>query len=250
VRGDVAENVREHLRLAEIASKERADVLVFPELSLTGYEIELADGLAFSEHDPRLGPLVDAASSFALTLVVGAPVRLESRLHIGAFVVRPDRVVDLYTKRRLGAFSASASRDGTVPPAERTAFQPGDQDPLVDVGETRAAIAVCADIGDPAHPRAAAARGATIYLASMFVIPSEFEADAARLAAYASEHSMAVVMANYGGPTGGLASAGKSATWSEKGELLAQLEPAGSGLVVATNDGGVWRAKTVVLTIR
>ena len=244
-RGNVADNVREHLRLAGVASEERVEILVFPELSLTGYEIELANDLAFSEDDARLSPLSDAASSLTLTLVVGAPVRIESRLHIGAFVIRPDRTVGLYTKHRLGAFSASASRDGSVPPAERTAFHPGDRNPLVEVGETRAAIAVCADTGDPAHPSAAAARGAKTYFASMFVIPSEFELESASLAAYAAQHSMAVVMANFGGKTGGLVSAGRSAIWSEKGELLAQLGPTGAGIVIATRTRGEWRAKTV-----
>ena len=250
VRGDVAANVREHLRLAELASGERVEALVFPELSLTGYEIELADGLAFSKRDSRLGPLVDAAASCALTLVVGAPIRIESKLHIGAFVIRRDRSIDVYTKRRLGAFSAAAGCDGVVPPAERTVFQSGDLDPIVEIGETRAAIAVCADIGDPAHPRAAAARGATIYLAGMFIIPAEFESDATRLAAYASEHSMAVIMANYGAPTGGLATAGKSAAWSENGELLAQLGPAGTGVVIATKLEAGWHARTVTLDER
>lgn len=250
MRGDVAANVHEHLRLAELASSEGVEVLVFPELSLTGYEIELAEGLAFSERDSRVSPLVDAAASCALTLVVGAPIRIESKLHIGAFVIRRDRSIDVYTKRRLGAFSASASSDGVVPPAERTAFQPGDRDPIVEIGETRAAIAVCADIGDPAHPRAAAARGATIYLAGMFIIPSEFESDAARLAAYAAQHSMAVIMANYGGPTGGLASAGKSTVWSERGERLAQLGAAGAGVVIGTKLEAGWRARTVMLDER
>jgi len=245
VQGNVAENVREHLRLAEIAGNEGAEVLVFPELSLTGYEIGLAEGLAFSERDPRLDPLLEAASARGVTLVVGAPVRLDSRLHIGAFIIAKDGSLGLYTKRRLGAFSASASRDGVVPPAERTAFHPGHRDPLVEIGETRAAIAVCADIGNPAHPRAAAARGATSYLASMFVIPSDFESDSQRLAGYAREHSMAVVMANFGGPTGGLASAGKSAIWSENGELLSELGPAGAGVVIASKSAAGWRAKAV-----
>jgi predicted amidohydrolase len=58
---------------------------------------------------------------------------------------------------------------------------------------------------------------------------------------------MAVVMANYGGPSGGLASGGKSAIWSESGELLVQLATTGSGIAIATEDGTSWHAKAVVL---
>jgi predicted amidohydrolase len=81
----------------------------------------------------------------------------------------------------------------------------------------------------------------------MFVIPSEFESDAAKLSGYATEHSMAVVMSNFGGPSGGLASAGRSSIWSERGELLARLGPAGSAVVIATKGAGGWHARTVAL---
>ena len=107
MQGDVDANVEQHLRLAHVAAEERAQVLVFPELSLTGYELDLADALAFSQSDARLAPLVDAASSYTMTLIVGAPVRIASRLHIGAFILFPDRTVGLYTKHHLGAFSTS-----------------------------------------------------------------------------------------------------------------------------------------------
>ncbi len=76
---------------------------MFPELSLTGYEIGLTETLAFSEHDPRLAPLIDAASSHSMTLIVGAPVRIGARLHIAAFVLGPDWSMALYTKHYLGA---------------------------------------------------------------------------------------------------------------------------------------------------
>ena len=46
VKGDVNANLDEHLRLIDLAASEGAQVVVFPELSLTGYEIELASGLA------------------------------------------------------------------------------------------------------------------------------------------------------------------------------------------------------------
>lgn len=247
VRGNVDANLEQHVRLVRVAAEEQAEVLVFPELSLTGYEIELANELAFSERDARLAPLIDAASSCAMIVIAGAPVRIGSDLHIGAFILSPDRGVALYTKQRLGAFSDSATRDGVVPPAEATVFRAGDRNPLVRFGGNTAAIAVCADIGRPEHPREAADRGAKTYLASMFVIPSEFEGDAAKLRAYAAEHAMAVALANFGGASGGLAAAGGSAIWSEKGELLTRLGPSGAGVAVAFESADGWSARAIAL---
>jgi predicted amidohydrolase len=247
VRGDVAANLERHLRLIRAAAEEGPHVLVFPELSLTGYELDLAGTLAFSERDPRLDPLLEAAASSRAILVAGAPVRIGSRLHIGAFVLSPDGEVAIYTKRRLGAFPASVNPDGAVPPAEATVFHPGDRDPLVRLSGGRAAVAVCADTGDAEHPARAAARGATTYLASMFLIPSDHEKELPVLRSYAARHGMAVAMANFGGPSGGLPSGGGSAIWSGGGELLARLETAGAGYAVAVESDSGWRAKTVML---
>ncbi len=246
VRGDVDANVAEHIRLVRVAAEENAQVVVFPELSLTGYELDLAEELAFSEADPRLEPLVRLAVSEQVTLIVGAPVRIASRLYIGAFIISPNGAIDLYTKQHLGAFAPSDSPDGIVPAAEASVFQPGNRDPIVRIAGTAAAVAVCADVGRPSHANAAAERGATTYLASMFVIPSDLERDLTRLRTYAEQHAMAVVFSNYGGPSGGLQSGGRSAIWSPSGELLAQLEERGSGVVVAIESAG-WRAKTLIL---
>lgn len=246
VAGDVGANLEQHLRLAALAAEHGARVLVFPELSLTGYEPARAEELAFAPDDPRLRPLAGAAARHAMTLVAGAPVRVEGRLHVGAFIVSTGGV-DLYTKQHLGAFSESAAVDGTVPPGEPACFQAGDRDPLVALDESRAAVAICADTARPSHPRAAAERGATIYLASVFVIPSEFEADSERLAGHARRHSMVVVMSNYGGPTGGLAAAGRSSIWSERGELIVRLPESGAGVALATASAAGWRGETLRL---
>lgn len=231
------------------AAEARAQVLVFPELSLTGYELDLADALAFSEEDPRLAPLVEVASSCRISLIVGAPVRTESVLHIGAFIVSPDRSIDLYTKHHLGAFPPDASPDGIVPLPERAVFRPGDRDPLVRFGGVTAAVAVCADTSRPSHPQAAAERGAQAYLASMFIIPSDLVTESANLQSTALRHSMAVVLANYGGPSGGLPSGGCSAIWSARGDLLAQLGETGAGIVVAAESDAGWVAETITLDV-
>ncbi len=247
VPGRVSKNVEQHVRLAKLAAEERAQILVFPELSLTGYELELASELSFSEDDARLAPLVDVATALAMTLVVGAPVRLGTELCIGAFILGPERAVDVYTKHHLGAFPASASVDGFVPPPEVGFFRPGSRNPLVNVAGSPAALAVCSDTGRSTHAQTAAERGAKAYLASMFVIPSEYENDRANLVAHATRHAMSVVFSNYGGPTGGLASAGRSAIWSERGECVAALDATGAGVVVATEGDGGWVGKARTL---
>jgi predicted amidohydrolase len=182
-----------------------------------------------------------------MTLVAGAPVRIGPALCIGAFIVVPGGTLALYTKRHLGAFQPDVNPAGVVPPAEDTVFRPGERDPLVPFGEHTAALAVCSDTGRPEHSDAAARRGATTYLASMFVIPADYEGEAARLESTAGRHSMAVVMANFGGPSGGLASGGGSAIWSDRGELLVRLDAAGSGVAVAREDEAGWSARAVML---
>ncbi len=245
--GDVATNVREHLRLVSAARDHAAQVLVFPELSLIGYELDLASELAFSEHDPRLDPLRQAAIDARLLLVIGAPVRCGKRLHIGAFLLVPDGSIDHVTKQHLGAFAADANPIGAVPPAESTVFDPGDRAPLASYGTHVAAVAICADSSRPEHPRSAADRGADTYLASVFVPPSDVEGDAVRLQGYAARHALVVAMANFGGPSGGLPGGGRSAIWSPAGELLVELPARGAGVAVARESDGGWQSTIAML---
>ena len=86
--GDVQANLHEHLRLARLAAKEGTQVVVFPKLSLTGYELALAERLAFFECDSRLSPLLDLAAAHGMILVGGGPVRVGSFLYIGAFILK------------------------------------------------------------------------------------------------------------------------------------------------------------------
>ena len=81
----------------------------------------------------------------------------------------------------------------------------------------------------------------------MFVIPADLEPDTARLREYAVQHSMVVVFANFGGPSGGLPSGGSSAIISEKGENLVQLQPFGAGIALAVEAETGWRTKRIMV---
>lgn len=93
IAGDIAQNRDDHLRWMELAAREGADLLVFSELSLTGYEPELAGQLAMDSDGP-LRTLHERAKSLGLSVCVGFPSLGQSLPRISlAILGGPQRVV-------------------------------------------------------------------------------------------------------------------------------------------------------------
>jgi hypothetical protein len=98
-------------------------------------------------------------------------------------------------------------------------------------------------------PQQAAEQGANIYLASMFVIPSDLEGEVSKLRRYAVQHRMMTALANFGSPSGGLRSAGRSAIWSDKGELLVQPEASGAGVAIVVESEHGRRTRAIMIGV-
>ena len=107
------------------------------------------------------------------------------------------------------------------------------------------ALAVCADFTHASHAAGAADQGAGLYAAGVLISEKGYAADASILQSYARQHSMAVLMANHGGQTGGWQSAGRSGIWSEDGSLIVAAAGAGDFLVVAQRNDGAWQGRVV-----
>jgi predicted amidohydrolase len=233
IKGDIPRNVKRHVELVKQAAGHAARFALFPELSLTGYELAIARENAVTCDDPRLEPLRTQARELGITIVAGAPFAGEHGvLHIAALSFLPDGRLDIYCKQHLHS-------------GENEVFSPGSGGGLLDIGEEKLALAVCADISHAGHPRAAAASGASIYAASVLISPKGYEVDAGLLKQYALEHGMPVVMANHGGPTGGWESAGRSAVWDAEGNLVASATGTGEYIVLAGRESGRWRGEVI-----
>ncbi|WP_338758485.1 carbon-nitrogen hydrolase family protein [Massilia sp. METH4] len=232
VKGDIAANLARHGALAQIAAGEGARLVLFPELALTGYEPGLAAGLALEAGDARLAPLREAAVGNGIVIVTGAPLKTAGLPLIAALSFLPDGATQVYTKQCLHA-------------GEESAFAPGDGGVALSLDDVHIALAVCADTTRREHVAAAARGGAGLYAASMLISENGYAQDAAMLAGYARELRMPVAMANHGGPTGGWASAGRSALWDEDGNVVIAAEGAGECLLLAWRDRHGWRARTI-----
>jgi predicted amidohydrolase len=230
--GDLPASIAHHVALAIAATSAGATLVVFPELSLTGYDLALTARDALAPDDPRLAPLQDVANSSRAILVVGAPVLSPAGLHIGALLFAPHQRVRSHFKVHL--------HDG-----EEVAFVPGLASGPFSLGPDVVSLAICADITHPQHAEAAADQGCTIYAAGCFLTPTGYRTDARRLRDAAARHGFTVLMANFGAPSSRWLAAGKSAVWKPGGTLLAQGPPVGAAVVLARRTGAGWQIRVL-----
>lgn len=229
----VEENLRDHCRMLDVAARQRADLIVFPEMSMTGYTRERAAELAFDVDDARLGPLKAGAASRHIIAVAGAPIRMNGALYIGSFILFPDQSQSLYIKQFLH-------------PGEELHFSSSfDHDPLIRAGGERLSLAICADIDHPDHARQVCGRRSSVYAASIFFTPGGTSEAHDRMRACASTHSMDILISNYCGPVWNMESGGRSAYWSRQGVLVGALQADEPGLLLVEKAHGDWSCEAV-----
>ena len=230
--GDIAANIAGHARVMAAAGDLGVQFLVFPELSLTGYEPAIARARTLEPDDARLDPLRSLAVRLGMAVVAGAPMAsTNGRCRLAALAFLPDGSVSTYSKQHLH-------------PGEEVFFEPGPGGELLRIGGETVALAICADANHPRHAASAASRGASVYAAGVVITEKGYAADAALFERYAAEHGMTCLMANYAGPTGGWYPAGKSAIWCAGGRRVVAAEGK-EALVVATRDNDEWRGAVV-----
>ncbi len=231
-RGDIESNLIDHYNMINLASKHHVDLIAFPEMSVTGYEREKARDLAFSETDSRLDKLRQLSVDTKMILIVGAPILINDKLYIGAFVLKPDHSISIYTKQYLHT-------------GEEEFFDPSfDYNPLINLKSKQISIAICADIVNPKHADNAMKNGSTLYIASIFFTPNGIADAHKTLSDYSKQYNMNVLMSNYCGQSWGLDSGGQSAFWNN-GDLITKLDKQDSGLLIVENINNSWIGKAL-----
>jgi len=96
IKGDIEKNIQNHLRLIELAVSNHVETIIFPELSLTGYEPTLAKDLPTNQHDNRFEIFQKISNSKAIRIAVGIPTKSEEKINISLFFFKPNEEVSLY----------------------------------------------------------------------------------------------------------------------------------------------------------
>ena len=159
--GDIGgnlERVRSGLRAAREAS---ADLVLFPELVLTGYPPE---DLLLKEHflaDARAALEELAAETEEIVAIVGFPERAEDVFNAAA-VLAGGSVQAVYRKVYLPNYGVFD---------EQRYFQAGRSGAVIDVGTERVGLTVCEDIWEPGPPASEEALAGATLIANISASP-------------------------------------------------------------------------------
>jgi predicted amidohydrolase len=218
-------NIKAHETWVKKAATHHADMVFFPELSLTGYEPKQAARLALRADDARLDVFAMLSHALKITIGVGAPTLGFDGVRISMIVFRPDAARVVYSKQHLHS-------------DELPYFVAGNGQVTLDFGADVVAPAICYESLLAEHCAQAAALGATLYVASVAKSANGLAKAAAHYPAIARRHALSVLMANCAGPCDDFEAAGGSGAWNAAGELVARLPGTGEGALLFDSASG------------
>lgn len=225
---DPAENLAQLAETVALAAAQGADLLILPELWLTGYNIgDAVHDLAEPADGPSARKVAEIARESETAILYGYPERADDRVYNAAQLVGAD-----------GSRLANMRKAHLFGPEEKRLYAPGDTGlPVVDVAGVKLGILICYDVEFPEAVRAQALLGAElIAVPTALFHPYQF-VGLRVVPVRAWENQVYVAYVNRCGAEGDLAYVGGSAVCAPDGScearagegerlLFAEIDPA------------------------
>ncbi|WP_139686065.1 carbon-nitrogen hydrolase family protein [Vibrio tasmaniensis] len=210
IRGNIDRNSSEHLKLIKSASEKDVDIIVFPELSLTGYEPDMSNSLKVSSATVQNMNFNKVSEKFDITIVVGAPVDDGHGLpKLGAIIFSPGKEPILASKINLHSH-------------ELDYFSPGKSKHTFTIKGVVFGLAICADALNESHISSLRESGVDCCLAPSLITENGYDNDVEILRNYADKYRFSIAVSNYIGKSGVFFSTGKSMIINQKHQIQSQ----------------------------
>lgn len=219
LKGKIQKNIENHLDFVERAIAFNADLIIFPELSITNYEPDLAKELAFDIHNEIFHPFQVLSDQNAITIGVGAPTKTIDGVQISMLIFQPQKERTIYSKQMLHA-------------DERPFFVCGKSQTFLKIQGTKIALGICYETLQRKHFLNAKNQEPDLYIASVAKPKGGIEKAHQHFPVIASEFNTPILMSNGIGYCANFMSVGQSAVWNKKGQLIEQLDAENEGLIV------------------
>ena len=230
-KGAVRRNVARHLAALHRLAPRPGDLVVFPELSLSNYDPDVAAASSVDLGDRRLIPLQEFSDSTGSVISVGAPVRSSDKPMIAQLVFSPNRPLTVVGKTHLHA-------------DEYAYFAAAPGGPVVLDLAAQIGVAICYEISVSEHAAALTSNGAEVYVASVAKTPRGIERGWGQLAKTAVRHQISALVVNSVGMCEGKKAGGGSAVFDQRGELVQRLGAAAEGYLIFDTVRGMAYSKS------
>jgi predicted amidohydrolase len=161
VRGNIQANIYQHKKLIDIAVSGKADMIIFPELSLTGYEPKLAEELATNKNEKCFEDFQKISNNKNIIIGVGMPLKSDKDIFVSMIIFQPDTPTQVYSKKYLHA-------------DEESYFTSGVNTTNIISADVKVATAICYEVSVTEHAATAFKNGAKIYIASVAKISCRY----------------------------------------------------------------------------
>lgn len=219
VKGDLLTNIGAHVYFVHQAAEQGANIIFFSELSLTGYEPQLAHVLATNQDNTHFDILQEEADRYNISICVGVPIKTEEGIWIGMVIFSPKTLRQTYGKKY-------------IHPDEEAFFVPGKTITPLHVSGKRIAPAICYELSCADHVEHAIKKGADAYVASVAKTTEGNERAYKDLSAISKENGIPALLVNCVGEANGSMKVGGSAVWSSSGELIDSMSDQDEGLLL------------------
>jgi predicted amidohydrolase len=216
-KGITQEGIARHLYFVEKAIESRADIILFPELSFSGYEPLIAADNLLDVDDDRLVDMKELSKSGNITIVLGAPLHNELLPQITSFVIPPSGDIHTYSKQYLHDSESNHFSKGTV------------SNKLI-IKDTTATLAICYESKVMEHISQSVTHNPAFHLVA--VVEDNVEKTINVLSGYAKNYSLPMILSNCVGISGGYHCNGGSCYISSNGDLLGKLDHERQGLLI------------------
>lgn len=219
LKGEIHKNIQNHLRIIKNAIELEADVVIFPELSITNYEPDLANKLATHVENSIFDVFQKLSNQNEIAIGIGMPIKMTEGINISMLIFQPNEKRKVYAKQMLHS-------------DELPYFVKGNQQVFLNIKNTKIAIGICYETLQRQHFLNAKQNGADVYIASVAKSQGGIEKAFAHFPKIAKEFKTPVLMSNCIGDCDNFLSVGQSAIWNENGMLIGQLDNKNEGILI------------------
>lgn len=147
-KGTVKDNLKKTLLYIQQAKEKQSNIIVFPEMSLTGYFTdEKFKNNCLALDSPEVNKIVSASKN--ITIIFGIAEIKDNRRFITQIIAQDGKIMGIYRKQN-------------IKEAETILFSPGKETPTFSSGNIRYGVTICADIDLPRLYKEYANKGCNI----------------------------------------------------------------------------------------